>query len=124
MKIYTIANKVSECYGHGSFGDELRICRQGSYGSGEFPPAFKTREAALQHLSTLKYNHDKVVVELELKDSILVELHRSLSELLEVHRDTPCRLDHHGNCQAHYLDSSEHGCRVARAREVLKEASR
>ena len=32
--------------------------------------------------------------------------------------DEPCRLDHHGNCQAHNL---ENPCTTARARALIKE---
>lgn len=40
----------------------------------------------------------------------------ALRNLLEPHRDSPCRFDHHGYCQAHYL---EEDCSVAEARKVL-----
>ncbi len=66
MKIYTIADETHETYGHGDFGKEQRICRQGSYGSGDFPPAFKTREAAQAHIDKMEWKHGKAVVEMEL----------------------------------------------------------
>lgn len=42
----------------------------------------------------------------------------ALDLLLEVH-DTPCRFDHNGYCQEHYLDHAVDGCRVQLAREAL-----
>lgn len=66
MKIYTIENEVHECYGHGDYGAELRICRQGLYGNGDFPPLFKTQKAVQKYLDSVKWNHDKKIVELEL----------------------------------------------------------
>lgn len=38
-----------------------------------------------------------------------------LEALLEM-QDEPCRFDHHGNCQAHYVEKP---CRVAEARAAL-----
>lgn len=70
MKIYTIANETDECYGHGDYGRELRICCQGGYGTGGFPPAFRTQKAAQKYLDGIKWNSDKKVVELELYDDI------------------------------------------------------
>jgi len=45
---------------------------------------------------------------------------RALEELLEV-QDEPCRIDHQGYCQSHYLDNvnSHGGCRVANARALV-----
>jgi len=40
-----------------------------------------------------------------------------LAEFIEVN-DDPCRYDHHGYCQAHFL---EEDCLVKRARTTLKE---
>lgn len=67
MKIYTIATEVRECYGHGSYGDEQRICREGAYGSGSFPPAFMSKSDAEGYLKSLEWNGGKVIVEVELK---------------------------------------------------------
>ena len=44
MKLFTIAKETSECYGHGDFGTEQRICKTGDYGSGDFPPLFSNPE--------------------------------------------------------------------------------
>lgn len=45
-----------------------------------------------------------------------------LVELVEVN-DEPCRLDHHGYCQSHFLDDvNDGGCRVANAKSVILEA--
>jgi hypothetical protein len=68
MKIYTIASEVSKCYGHGDYGTEQTICRDGAYGSGSFPPAFKTRESAEDYLKGIEWNYGKVVVEMQLND--------------------------------------------------------
>ena len=56
MKIYAIADKTSQCYGHGDYGDELRICRHGrtGYGTGDFPPVFRKREQAKKYLGSLE----------------------------------------------------------------------
>jgi hypothetical protein len=40
-----------------------------------------------------------------------------LSKVLKGCGDTPCRFDHHGNCQEHFL---ENPCSVAEARGILK----
>lgn len=66
MKVYGIATKHSMTYGHGDHGDELVIERTESYGTGPFPPLFTTREAAENHLSGIRWNSDKQVVEMEL----------------------------------------------------------
>lgn len=53
---------------------------------------------------------------------MLVEVDRlkaALSEMVEVN-DEPCRLDHHGYCQSHFLDEvKDGGCRVANAKALL-----
>jgi len=67
MKVYTIAEKNSVCYGHGDSGDELQICKTGGYGTGKFPPVFTTVSAAEQWMQgnlALAVKH--VVVDLEL----------------------------------------------------------
>lgn len=69
MKIYTIANETRECYGHGDYGSELKICRHGPYGTGGFPPAFTTREAAEVYLNGLEVRFGKIVVELDLRET-------------------------------------------------------
>lgn len=68
MKIYTIATETHECYGHGDYGNELRICKAGAYGSGKFPPVFKTREQAANYLDTIELNAEMEIVELELQN--------------------------------------------------------
>lgn len=45
-------------------------------------------------------------------------LRLALRDLLDAYGDDPCRLDHHGFCQAHFV---ERGCSVAAARKVLEE---
>lgn len=68
MKIYTTATETRECYGMGDYGTEQRITRVGDYGSGGFPPVFKTREQAQAYIDGLDWKHGKIVVELELID--------------------------------------------------------
>lgn len=70
MEIYTIADETNECYGHGDFGSELRICHQGGYGTGEFPPVFKSRKAAEKYLNGIKWNCNKKIVTLNLRDEV------------------------------------------------------
>jgi len=51
------------------------------------------------------------------------ELLEALREMVEVH-DEPCRLDHHGYCQSHFLDEvNDGGCRVANAISAIKKAT-
>ena len=64
-KVYTIATLKNECYGHGDYGNELKICREGAYGAGSFPPIFLNEQLAQEYLDSLKWNHDKRIVELE-----------------------------------------------------------
>jgi hypothetical protein len=51
------------------------------------------------------------------------ELLSCLIEMVEVN-DEPCRLDHHGYCQAHFLDNvNDGGCRVANSRAIIAKAT-
>lgn len=68
MYIYTIAVSSTEVCGHGENCVEEKICRDGFYGMGKFPPAFKTKSAAAKYLESLDYKGDKVIVRLELRD--------------------------------------------------------
>jgi hypothetical protein len=67
MKIFTVAQECRECYGHGDYGTELRICREGFYGSGNFPPAFHTSKAAEDYIAMhqSKFSVPLKVVEME-----------------------------------------------------------
>ena len=58
--------KTHECYGHGDYGNEERICREIADGDGGFPPAFTDRAAAAKYIEGLEWNFRKVIVELEL----------------------------------------------------------
>ena len=50
------------------------------------------------------------------------DLYEALDALVEVN-DEPCWTDHHGYCQAHYMDNvNAEGCRVAKARAVIAKA--
>lgn len=68
MKIYTIATETHACYGHGDYGTEQRIVRTGDYGSGGFPPAFTTRDAAAEWLKANRktFYSKPAIVEIEL----------------------------------------------------------
>lgn len=61
MKIFGIAKKVSQVYGQGDYGDEYLISPQGSYGYGEYPPVFESREEAQKYLNGMEYFTGKVV---------------------------------------------------------------
>lgn len=43
---------------------------------------------------------------------------KCLIDMVEVN-DEPCRFDHKGFCQAHYLDHESEGCRVANAKAAI-----
>lgn len=73
MKIYAIATESSECYGHGDYGTERKISREGAYGGGNYPPCFRTREEAEAYIAAMEWKHGKHVVELELRDSPIVQ---------------------------------------------------
>lgn len=51
-------------------------------------------------------------------DADRAKLWTALADLVACHGDTPCRYDHHGYCQEHYLETE---CSVAKARTVLAE---
>lgn len=70
MKIFTIAVKSHETYGHGDNGIETRIIKLGSYGTGDFPPCFPTYKLAAEWLSRhyKQFYVDTVIVELELRE--------------------------------------------------------
>lgn len=69
MKIYAIAKRARECYGHGDYGDEDKICRTGPWGTGAFHPAFTSREEADSYLDQLKWKSGMLVVEMDLLES-------------------------------------------------------
>lgn len=54
FQLFTVGIEASECYGHGDFGKEVKICRMGSYGSGEFPPFFATESSCREWLAANK----------------------------------------------------------------------
>lgn len=64
LPVYTIATETHQCYGHGDYAKEQRIVKEGSYGSGGFPPCFESRRDAEKYLGTMEYNFGKKVVEL------------------------------------------------------------
>lgn len=68
MKLFTIAKETSECYGHGSYGTEQRICKTGPYGTGDFPPLFSTPEKAQEWIDKQEWYSLMVVVEMAFID--------------------------------------------------------
>lgn len=66
MKCYGIAQTTHECYGHGDYGDETRICPLGFYGADGLPPIFIERETAEEFIKTQKWQIGLKVVELKL----------------------------------------------------------
>lgn len=54
VPLYTIASETHEIYGHGDSGIEFRICKEGSYGTGEFPPVFEDRNLAQDYLNKIE----------------------------------------------------------------------
>jgi len=56
--------------------------------------------------------------ELEKYKQAYAELSELSEEFLEVH-DEPCRLDHHGCCQSHFL---EEDCLIVRTKQALESA--
>lgn len=49
------------------------------------------------------------------------DLLAALEKMVAVH-DEPCRFDHNGYCQSHYLDHQVDGCLVQIARDAIKKA--
>lgn len=72
LKIYTVAGE-SSTHEHGGSTKYQSIVRQGSYGTGEFPPCFPLPELAQAWLDKNKqFSTDKVVeLELEIPEEIL-----------------------------------------------------
>ncbi len=68
MKIYGIAKTINKVGGHGDTGTEISICRQGQYGSGEFPPFFKIKNEAEKWLKDNVKYEKRIIVELNLED--------------------------------------------------------
>ena len=65
--VFGIAKIVTECYGHGSYGSEEHICKEGEFGSGQFPPIFTKRKDAEKFVALLERWAKYKVVELELR---------------------------------------------------------
>ena len=76
MKIYTIATLKNECFGHGDYRNELKICQDiiqyhkdpttnQLIGIQTFHPVFADKPLAQTYLDELKWNSDKRIVELE-----------------------------------------------------------
>jgi hypothetical protein len=69
-ELFSIATKTSVCYGHGDFGNPLRICSEDEYfGGKKFPPVFIDRDAAQKYIDDMGYRGiGKEVVTLELHE--------------------------------------------------------
>lgn len=74
MKAYIVAKITQETYGQGDTGTETRICRMGGYGSGEFPPAFLSRDGAAEWLKAKRAERalfsDAEIVEISIDGAI------------------------------------------------------
>lgn len=69
MIIYAIAKRTYECYGHGDYGSELKICQEGAYHKeGVWHPVFTEHESAAEYLNTLKNRSCMEIVGLNLID--------------------------------------------------------
>jgi hypothetical protein len=68
MRVFGIADEQHQCNGHGDYSSEEKIVRLGMYGSGDFPPLFRSWDAAVAYIQTLKYPGTKRPVELWLED--------------------------------------------------------
>ena len=64
--LFAIANETHETYGMGDCGKELRIRRQGPYGSGEYPALFTSRENAQTWIDSQEWKAGLQVVEMTL----------------------------------------------------------
>jgi hypothetical protein len=71
-----------------------------------------TMEAS--HTKTLEWEAADTIT--ALRDRVKV-LEEALQGLLEPFKDDPCRLDHHGYCQTHFIEAD---CCVSRARAALE----
>jgi hypothetical protein len=67
MKFYTLASSSRECFGHGDYGTVQRISREGDWGSGPFPPLFKTKEDAEKYRSRNQFDN-REIVEMEVSE--------------------------------------------------------
>jgi len=70
--VFGFVTDVHKVYGHGDTGTEQCICRTGSYGTGEFPPLFTTRQAAEDYVKTHSNVAGLTIVPLNLYDTIKI----------------------------------------------------
>ena len=67
MKVYAIATKTNECYGHGDYGEEWKIEQEDAYHKeGKWNPIFVDKAKAMKFLDEMRWKHDKSIVEIEL----------------------------------------------------------
>jgi len=80
MKVYTIATLKNECFGHGDYRNEFKICQDiiqyhkdpstnQQIGIQTFHPVFKDKILAQNYLDEIKWNSNKRIIELELIES-------------------------------------------------------
>jgi len=73
MKIYAIATKTSECYGHGDYWEAFKIEQVDAYHKeGKWNPMFVSRNTAQKFLDDMEWNHNKIIVEIELVETMEV----------------------------------------------------
>ena len=87
----------------------------------------KTHHEYMLEFINSEEDSDVLIVGMIKRIKHLEELNQTLvqclQEMVDVH-DEPCRLDHHGYCQSHFLDDvNDGGCRVANAIEAIKKAT-
>ena len=61
---YAIAEKVSQTYGHGDYGEEIHICPINAYmGNNDFHPIFENEEDAKIYMEKTEYynTHLKII---------------------------------------------------------------
>ena len=73
----------------------------------------RNQELALDYLAALGQSADRIEALTAERD----RLHVALTRLLEPFGDDPCYYDHHGYCQAHFIEAD---CCVAYGRATLK----
>ena len=67
MKGYALVTKVSECYGHGDYGEELAMKQKNAYaGELDFPPVFLNKEKADEYLKDFQFNWNMQVAEIDI----------------------------------------------------------
>ncbi len=64
MKVYTVARKIDQTYGHGNYGVETHICQKDAYsGDKSFHPVFENEKEAKRYISKLDHRSGLFTVE-------------------------------------------------------------